>query len=103
MNERTLTALQGSIKKWEEIVAGTGEDMGVMNCPLCQEFYRLQCEGCPVKTRTWQPLCADTPYDEWASEDEAAGGTGFATTPELVALAQKELDFLRSLLPNQAT
>ena len=38
MNRKTLTALKGSIKKWEKIVAGTGSDNGYQNCPLCALF-----------------------------------------------------------------
>ena len=38
MNARTWKALEGSIKKWEDIVAGKRGDRGSRNCPLCREF-----------------------------------------------------------------
>ena len=39
MDKATREALLGSIEKWERIVAGTGEDRGTLNCPLCTKFY----------------------------------------------------------------
>jgi hypothetical protein len=38
MDNQTLAALKGSIRKWENIAAGTGVDKGVFNCPLCKLF-----------------------------------------------------------------
>jgi hypothetical protein len=38
MDAETLEALKGSIKKHENILAGTGRDKGQKNCPLCQMF-----------------------------------------------------------------
>lgn len=98
MPKRTLKALKGSIAKWEAIVAGTGEDNGSDNCPLCDAFIDRFCEGCPVKQKTGLSFCGGSPYGEF-SRHSAVLGTNRATTPELVALAQAELDFLRSLLP----
>ena len=58
MDTKTLTALKGSIAKWEAIVAGTGEDRGTENCPLCAAFYHhpKHCEGCPVERSTGQTM-----------------------------------------------
>lgn len=99
MDEQTLTALRGSIKKWEEIVAGTGVDLGMDNCALCQMFCSDEsvCAGCPVAEKTGATGCLDSPYEAWMQ------GTGplrgFVTDERTKALAQAELDFLRSLLP----
>ena len=98
MDKRTRTALEGSIAKWEAIVAGTGTDEGAENCPLCQLFFtrrgpqQLFCEGCPVKERTGQPCCEGSPYQEWSENPHASGD-------EAKRIAQAEVDFLRSLLP----
>jgi hypothetical protein len=105
MDEKTLTALQGSIAKWEAIVNGTGEDRGIDNCPLCREFHevffseddreagRLSCSGCPVAIAAREVGCYQTPYDEIARlEDD--------DTEEYAAAAKAELEFLRSLLPS---
>jgi hypothetical protein len=92
MNKRTLTALRGSIRKWEGIVAGTVTDEGPNNCPLCGLFFNLGCEGCPVSAAAERPYCENTPYDVW--------DTG-APQPERKAIAQAELDFLRGLLPKK--
>lgn len=68
MDEQTLDALKGSIAKWEAIVAGTGEDLGAENCPLCALFLRNSkdrsndCKRCPVKIKTGLRYCKNTPY-----------------------------------------
>jgi hypothetical protein len=114
MDERTLTALKGSVAKWEAIVAGTGSDERASNCPLCAEFYDAHsvgddgeegdgCHGCPVSAKTGATDCNASPWEQWALVQYDLGrmevGTRKADTPELVKLAQAELDFLRSLLP----
>lgn len=128
MDEKTLTALQGSIKKWEAIVAGTGLDAGTINCPLCQEFadktgdidddtWREDgCVGCPVAETVGTHSCGRTPYSDWAAYtwDHRNDGAGVETNhgarhfdyrvfdDKSKDIAQKELDFLRSLLPSAA-
>jgi hypothetical protein len=97
MDNQTLAALKGSIRKWENIVAGTGVDKGVFNCPLCELFWDDDCTGCPVSERTGLMNCRGTPYNMWEAltkRDDATHGD-----PERIAAAQAELDFLRSLLP----
>ena len=96
MDEKTLTALRGSIEKWRQIEAGTLEDRGPDNCPLCQEFIENNCVGCPVSAQTGRGGCVGTPYEAW---DDAAYIVNIANTPELVALARAEREFLESLLP----
>lgn len=102
MNKQTRTALEGSIAKWEAIVAGTGTDEGIENCPLCKVFYFERdatgelCAGCPVKEETGQAGCEGSPYDEWRDIFDEDDG-------DIKRLAQAELDFLRSLLPPKPT
>lgn len=100
MDAKTLEALQGSIEKWEAIVAGTGTNGGPCDCPLCQ-LYNVnswlttdRCIGCPVMERTGLQLCADSPYMDYEQAEEDN-----ADKEQLEELAQAELDFLRSLLP----
>lgn len=110
MGERTLTALQGSIEKWKAIEAGTRVDGGGSDCPLCVLFDSVEnpdgfplpcsdgCFGCPVSNATGKSGCSDTPYMVWAK----ATGRDFpriADTPERIALARAEREFLESLLP----
>jgi hypothetical protein len=95
MNKRTKKALEGSIAKWEAIVAGTGADRGSENCPLCKVFYDNgdeYCFGCPVSKKTGKSDCYGSPYEAWA---KALCKT--ADTDAQRALAQAELDFLKSL------
>lgn len=101
MDKRTLKALQGSIKKWESIVAGVGKDLGGNNCALCIAFP--SCDNCPVIDIGGGTFaCDNTPYDDWAKSIEFKSG-GMATTDQQVRAAQAELDFLKSLLPEGQT
>lgn len=103
MDKRTLKALKGSIAKWQAIVKGTGYDAGADNCPLCEEFQaddvELVCSGCPVQARTGRSFCAGTPYDRWGWVATGTWPDRRATTEEAKAVAQDEVDFLKSLLP----
>jgi hypothetical protein len=105
MDEDTRRALEGSIQKWQAIVAGTGADKGGTNCPLCQKFAmetHKDCEGCPVALRTGLPGCQNSPYDEWSDHQYDAHDDELETRvhcPECRRLAQAELDFLISLRP----
>lgn len=114
MDTKTCEALEGSIKKWELILAGEGRDEGYRNCPLCQMFNTPElnasrtgpaCEGCPVREETGEGGCRNTPYEKW-DELCASLRTDWidpAITPvfrrELEKCAMAELDFLKGLLP----
>lgn len=99
MDDETLAALKGSIAKWEGIAAGACEDLGAINCPLCQAFMMKHpfgsCAGCPIMERTGQPVCRDTPYEHFISIDRPNKKRG----KNYFAAAQAEVDFLKSLLP----
>jgi len=102
MNTKTLKVLKGSIKKWEKIVEGTGIDEGTDNCPLCELFYYKDCHGCPVYEKTNCPDCIDTPCGDWnehIATKHKEKGDYKVYCPVCKELAQKELDFLKSLLP----
>jgi hypothetical protein len=101
MDPTTRKALNGSIKKWRKIVAGTGIDLGDRNCPLCALFNSMSnpggsCTGCPVKEKTGEPWCRGTPYGAWG-RTKAASTESKITTDSERRLAQRELDFLISL------
>lgn len=101
MNKQTLTALRGSIRKWEKIADGTGVDLGPKNCPLCQLFFNGgRCQGCPVSRHTGCAQCLGTPYDDWSDMFGITGVRALkARTPKAKAAARAELAFLKSLLP----
>lgn len=119
MDKETLAALKGSIEKWRKIRAGRLIDRGTENCPLCLIFHSegengvpdLRCKGCPVALRIGRPHCNDTPYVDWVMAAPDRGRDGFirrSIPPEgypgrkaAIAAAQAELDFLRSLLPEE--
>ena len=109
MDERTYNALQGSIKKWEAIRDGHCDDEGTASCPLCQKFFdRTNCTDCPVKGKTGKPCCYGTPYWDYREfqeeyEHNMDDRLSMATDSEIIEkrrrLAQAEVDFLISLLP----
>lgn len=104
MDAETLTALRGSIAKWQAIVDGTGIDDGCNNCPLCQKFNgevldrydgppeedhegAWVCRGCPVAMATNRDHCGGSPY------------TSYCVDGKTSSRALAELNFLKSLLP----
>ena len=106
-----MTPLEGSIKKWEDIVVGTGEDEGTDNCPLCEEYaYELDkteegyCQGCPVSEKTGVTFCGQSPYAVWDDHlkndhKQIIPFSKVKGCPTCTTLAQAELDFLKSLRP----
>lgn len=105
MDAETLEALKGSIAKWEAIVAGTGEDKGDENCPLCLKFHICHrsepgrgCDGCPV-AGAGHRSCEDTPYEKYADAMNRASPDHEVANQAALA----EIDFLKSLLPAEST
>ncbi len=109
MNAKTLKALKGSIKKWENIAKGTGEDKGHINCPLCQIFINIDgelCDECIISDVSGAELCENTPYKKWLYHHNLTHNPCFPhkiqpNCKECVLLAKAELKFLKSLLPKQ--
>jgi len=104
MNKETLKALKKAIEKWEKIVAEKGKDRGSRNCALCWLFLKNECEGCPVHAKTGRRSCRGTPYAEWVRHHAEDHFSVFSKAcviecSKCKELAQKELEFLRSLLP----
>ena len=104
MNNFALKALEGSIKKWERIVARKGVDNETANCPLCDMFYDSSCSNCPVSEKVEAIWCQKTPFDAWDKHQEDVHSDKktrrvFKNCPKCKPLAQAELDFLKSLLP----
>lgn len=106
MNKKTLEALKGSIKKWENIVkTTTAKDMGCANCPLCALFSSKFCKGCPISLETRRNYCQNTPYPRWINhhyqkhDDGSFGRARHKNCTECLQLSTDELNFLKSLLP----
>ena len=103
MNAETKFALIGSIKKWQDIAAGTGEDLGSKNCPLCQRSGWLGCRGCPVAIKTGRAFCSHTPYEAWIQHINEVHykHTGKAECRTCRFLAKQEVKFLKKLLDDE--
>lgn len=104
MNKATLKALRASIKHWEENVAAeTPENASVdaAYCALCRKFYKDHlCIGCPVMTNTGFSCCENSPYENANDKlyDWEIGGS----RANWRRAAKKELEFLKSLLPQES-
>jgi hypothetical protein len=99
------TSLELSIEHWERLATGkrgayegcTGDQ-----CALCDEFYDTEgddeeyhissCYECPVYQSTGYTDCEGSPWR--AAHDAVRFGYD---SPEFLAAAQQELDFLRGL------
>lgn len=113
MKPEVLKALKSSIAHWERLASGKrihNEGVGVDDCALCKMFNRhinlngpdldTRCFGCPVREHTGQQFCRGTPFilaeeisDKIDEFDEPLDTAMFKEA------AQKELEFLKSLLP----
>lgn len=103
-----------SIQKWQDIVDGVGVDDGAKNCALCEMFSENLpvikiCVGCPVWKKTGERCCADTPYDDWMEIQEARekrdrdyDSLWECFDEKSKEAAKKELEFLKSLLPEKS-
>lgn len=98
--------LEESINKWEDIIAGNAGDKGQINCSLCQKYLSSRgCAGCVVMEDTVRSGCYGTPFREWFthhryehSNIQYKYGKGRRIEcPDCLILAQKELDYLKSL------
>ncbi len=115
MNPETLEALKMSIAHWERLASGKrqeGEEVSVWQCALCAVFQipiesnDQKCVGCPVFEKTMQQFCRGTPFvtaealaDSPDPDDEA--NRDYLDSEEFQDAAQKELEFLKSLLPKE--
>jgi hypothetical protein len=93
MDKKTLAALKRSIEKWEGNASGRYVRTGVYDCPLCGLFWNDRCSGCPVQARTGSKYCKASPYDY--AEQAREGGDAMLFRKA----SQKEVEFLKSLLP----
>lgn len=117
MDNRTLTALEESIAKWERnaVAEKPFEYLtSAYNCPLCKIFNLknpqngTNCEGCPVSESTGRPYCVGTPYYVANTASDAwyyCYQEGSAESYKLAAhkAARDEVEFLKSLLPQEKT
>lgn len=105
MDKQTRAALEGSIAKWTKVALGTYAEQGAKDCPLCGLFNtkeaarnRKLCQGCPINEVTGDS-CNNSPYDDWWKSFTVLTRGRLANTPERLAIAKRELAFLKSLRP----
>ena len=81
------------LEKWNPMALGCNTDLGPKNCALCQEYFHLDCVGCPIAEETKEESCNDTPYDLL---DQAES---IQNWPQYQDIVEAEIEFLISLLP----
>jgi hypothetical protein len=100
MDSKTLKALKNSIRHWEDNVSRAKKskciDTSLISCALCRMFYCCDCRGCPVYKKSHYKYCGHTYYYSVRKLID----NGSVDDIKLVKACKKELNFLKSLLPN---
>lgn len=105
MEAGTLTALKQSAEKWDRYASAKGLSavkIGSDSCPLCVLFIDRACIGCPVMRKTGKAICNGSPYEEAARRYWSCKYSG-GTLHSFSIAARAEADFLRSLIPAEAS
>ena len=97
-----IAALRESIRKWKWLAGYLEKNpdkpipgTGAQTCALCAIFISDDCIDCPVRERTKRAFCDRTPYDRYCNARERGNH------PIAEKHAQKEVEFLESLLPKK--
>lgn len=95
-NELTINAVKDSISHWEQMrdERNCGEVPDASFCALC-DLFNNDCRQCPVMIVTGETDCVDTPFYEARIAFEEGSDEVWREA------AQKEIDFLKSLLPEE--
>ena len=105
MDDDTLVALKESISHWERMRVDPACEEGATatDCALCRKFLlgpRRRCDGCPVMAKRGEPRCWETPYmTENCRFKHDVRRNSDASWASWCAAADKEIAFLKSLLP----
>lgn len=63
MDKETLKAIKASIAHWKRMRKNINSEAPTSDeCPLCELFYDIDCDGCPVAAKSGERFCAKTPY-----------------------------------------
>jgi len=64
--KQKLTAIKGSIEKWDKVSKRKTCGTTRANCPLCSLYFaENSCKGCPIYEKTGQEDCRGTPFKEY--------------------------------------
>lgn len=111
--EDTLSALEGSVEKWQRIYDGRASNGGPDDCPLCQMFLTpfqfclslderaKQCLHCPVALSVGETNCRNTPYQTyWHNPTKHNAGCELLFLQNLLDTWQTTLDSMHNLRPD---
>lgn len=100
MDDKTIKALHGSVRKWIKIATWKGEDNGIDDCPLCEKFYDDECKACPVSMKTGKSSCVASPYTNWRIATRIYEEFSYRVFDEVSQKAAEQMAlFLIDLLP----
>jgi len=76
--KQKLTAIKGSIEKWDKVSQGKEDGTSRENCPLCtlywcKDFHSSSCHNCPIYKKTGESDCIGTPYQKFRELYERHG------------------------------
>jgi hypothetical protein len=104
--EKDIVLVEGSITKWQNVVAGKEAGHYWKNCPCCciyldNEYAENEkCNRCPIAEKSEQQLCKKTPFADYVAH--ADGEDWFILdgedAKEGLRLANLELQYLKDLL-----
>lgn len=91
--KQKLTAIKGSIEKWDKVSKG---DKNTLSCPLCvlYDSPRNGCVGCPIYEKTGEAYCRGTLYSDYLAEQELHG---WSSIKRAKVIARKFRDWLKDL------
>lgn len=97
-SEKTMNAIEGSVKKWEDVVLGKIKERGPNNCPLCELFFENpSCSGCPIAEKPRYDRCLNTPYTKWIETSDYNNGR-YVASLDAYKTALDEIEFLKNIL-----
>lgn len=91
MRKSDRLLLESIFGKWNPICMGCMEDLNDTNCPLCKGYD--DCLFCPIRKKTGETDCAETPYQDYFSSpwcDMFGAEAAEAETEFLISLLSKK-------------
>ena len=102
-----LKLMKDVFNKWDGIYKRSRIDHGMLDCALCDEYFKWNCFRCPVRMTTGKMLCSGTPYEKWQKHQftfhkkSDKNGIGFEILcSECKKIVYEEIEFLWNVYNN---
>lgn len=104
MNDDDKIRLEQAINdKWQPFIDGNISQFETTKCPLCIEYLKNDCEGCPIKNFTGKSNCKGTPLEYFVASIESHNHSGVRDAYNCETCKshiQNFINFLKSILPD---